>query len=310
MSLLDCVHLATNEIYRMDYACELDPKVRVANKFYNRIRSHLNDLELVEPERQRPSHDKLRHFKEEDKYGVIKPKELESLLSAYELKPHETIKCDKLEANSLAKLLFSKSGFHEPASTEYLIEDLSINDRHRNSFLGGHSTYNTRNENKLAHIRDCQQKMYIKEKARELVNKIDHQLMTQNRLDANIENEIKELVRIDRDNGNVLLVKGKHSLVRKDFRRASEYLRDALKNECALEELAKNFLSESLNEEGIIHFTSNQHERATECFTEALSLNSDNESAKLHLEMSQRKMLQDRRPIGFRGLTQSHQRRR
>jgi tetratricopeptide (TPR) repeat protein len=295
----------------MEAIIETDPSIKKIKKFYSRIRSHIEELSLLPKERATPIADKLKGIDDEAKYGLISHRQLRLLLNAYDQNPDEPLKCDKIEAGNLAKLLFSKASFHNPSSTDYLVEDLRINDFGRNSFLGGHSTYATSEENKLSHLRECQRKMYLTERVKVVSAEMDQLLKTQTRLTPAIDKSIDELLVSGPNNSDVLIVIGKRSLVQKRYDLAIEQLKNALDKDCANVELARQNLSEALFKKGLMHFQKEEHEKASECFNESLQNDPEHQGSRLHLELVQKKMMQKvPRRFGTADTTRLYQRRR
>lgn len=298
----------------MEFVIEKDATRRSINKFYARIRSHLDDLSLQGPEKATPVSDKLQDISEEDKYGFIKPENLNILLEAYDRQPNKPLRCDDFEAGNLARMLFSKAGFHNPSSTDYLVEDLKINDVNRNSFLGGHSTYVNYiigKENKLGFLRECQRKMFLSERVKQIMGEIESALETQPILTPDMENEINGLISSGPNNSDVKILIGKRLIIQRRFDQAINELETALDNDCTNFELAKQSLSVALFQKGYKLYQGGEYEQASNCFNKSLEKNPDHKGSKLHLSLVQEKMMEQApRRFGTINPNKSHQRRR
>lgn len=282
----------------MDEFIESDRADKATKKFYNRVRNYLDDLLMAPPDMGCPVTERLRGRPEENKYGFIPQDQLKMILNIHDAQPDKPAQCNQFEAGTLAKLLFSKASFHNATSTDYLIEDLKINDVARNSFLGGHSTYVTSEENSLTHLRSCQRKMFITDKVKQVCDAMDSELKTQTVLSEEVEKQIEELIKVGGGNNDVLIVKGKHAIVQKRYNEAVELLDKAIRNECVNIELAKQNLSVAYLNEGLKFYTQKEYDKASDYFNESLKNNLNNESAKLHLDMIQMRMLQEKRSFG------------
>lgn len=270
-----------------------NPESRAISKFYDRIRSHLDDIEPPTLDEATPICDRLKDIKEEDVYGVISKPEFEAILKSYDDQSEKPTKCDRFEAGSFAKLLYSKPGFHHPAATAYLVGQLKLKDKNRDSFLGGHSTYKTSEENSITNIRMFQQKNYIRERTKELLDALESEET------PNIEKEIENLFRMDRRNANILAVSGRYNMKMRFFEPAIKHLKEAEALGCDHIELVRKYLSEALYHKGVELFSKSVYEQAHEIFWQSLVYNSANKGSELHMQMCTDKINERRRPIGY-----------
>lgn len=279
----------------MDNSDRTDPQLRDVEKFYARIRKHLDDIEPAPAGRKKPVADKLRDLKDNEKYGEIEEKELKTILENYNASSDKPVKCDRLMAGSFAKLLYSKPGFHHPSSTDYLVESLNIKDHDRDTFLGGHSTYATPNDISLEAILKHRTRTYIKNRSGELLDKLDKDSWSEIK-----DDDVKEVYKVDPNDGNALAVRGKYNLRKRQYTRAVADLKEALNSNCDYTERVKHDLGEAYYQRGLELFAAGTQflGEANMCFREALDLDPNHEGAKLHLQLSMNRLEKTHRPFG------------
>lgn len=267
---------------------------RSLEKFYARIRLYLDDIKQVPEGTKKPLSDKLKDLNDEQKYGLIKRTELEMLLLNYDETSERSTKCERLLEGSFAKLLYSKPGFHHPSSTDYLVEDLNIKECERDSFLGGHSTFSTPEENSLAGITEHHLKMYIKNRAKELLDLMDDE----SALPGTLDDDVGELSNKDPQNGNTFAVRGKHHFIRKRYQQAVDDLKRALESNCDYMEKVRLTLSEACYKVGMNLYSRNKFDQANFSFQESLIFNPQHDGSRLHTEMCIREIQKSNRRFG------------
>ena len=288
----------------MDSYRTSNPESRAVAKFYDSIRFHLDDIVPPTPSETSRIRDRLRDVKEEDAYGLISKAEFEAILQAYDGNSDKPTKCDRFEAGSFAKLLYSKPGFHHPDATAYLVGELKLKDKNRDSFLGGHSTYETPEQNSISNIKKFQQKIYIRERTKELFDAMEIEP-----LDPRIQQDIDDLFKIDDRDPNILAVSGRYNMKIRYFEPAIKFLKDAEALGCDHIVLVKKYISEALYHRGAELFGKYDYERAHETFCESLLYDNTNEGSILYQRMCSNKIAEQRRPIGY-GPDTFHSRRR
>lgn len=238
--------------------------------------------------------------KEEEIYGVISKKEFDLILSQYDKlqakqdTENDSVKCDQVKGGSLARLLFSKPGFHHPDSTIYLIDELKIRDKNRDSFLGGYSNNCPSSQDRIDSLLERQKRMHIREEARTLYNLLEKKTEAV----GNFTESVCELVRLDPLNGDALGVRGKFSLEGKNYEHAIIDLESSLRYGCWDEATLKKDLSIAYYEEAARQYARNQYRDAFDKYTMALHHDNTHEGARLGLSMCHGKLSTVERQFG------------
>lgn len=254
-------------------------------KFYQTVCLHLDDLEL-RPEDiiNTQKNENLSSDKplEEELYGKIMKDEFIKILNLYEKQQEsqelqeKPVTCNGVVGGSYAKLLFSKTGFHHPGSTSYLVKHLQIRNVHRNSFLGGHSTFCPTSDEELAGLKKNHDKILIKQITDRALNYIDS-----NQLDL-AKKEITAAYNMDERNGDVLATRGRYYSARKEYSTAVRFLKSALDHGPHNEHDVRMHLSDTLYFYGLASYRRRDFKDAKRLLTDALEYNPSNEGARLH----------------------------
>ena len=284
----------------MNYSQNLDPRIKAAKTLCDKIRCQLDNLDLsLDDSCQNSSSSSAENVAEEERFGVIKKEEFEAILKAYDQQQtvsalaDKVVKCDKVKGGSFAKLLQSRSGFHHLGSTAYLVDDLGIKDRARNSFLGGHSTYDFDENDSLTTIKKQQTKLHITG-----ASKIIHELISSGRTDL-AKSEVDKVMKLDCNHPDALASRGHLGSVRKEYNGAIGDLTRALESGgCSEPARVSLILSEALCERGMEAYRCCNYANAVDDFTESIKYNGANENAKLHLNISRDNLFKQRRPFG------------
>lgn len=267
----------------MNTILDLNPRVKAREKFYNKIRNQLAEIDLPDQSTL------IRKDLDGSKFGQIPEKHTELISAKYEQQQTSSeskskpVKCD-IPCGSYAKLLFSKPAFHNPGSTGYLVEHLYIKDHNRNSFLGGPSNYDVREDDKLEKHRDKQLFMFIRNE-----NKRVFQLLDENKIQE-AENLHRELFKLDPQHPDSLAGLGRFQFIVKDYKKSIESYRSALTSGCADPNYVSKHLSSALFQDGFSYFQRHDYQQAANIFSLALAENPENNDALLHKNLCEDKI--------------------
>lgn len=295
----------------MSFRYEVDVKLRVREKFYSKVRHYLEDIEsdsgqnhttAIAP-RQDLTH--ISNLKEENLYGVISKTEFDSVLKAYDRQQEDLkssnnpVQCDQVRGGSFAKLLFSKPGFHNPGSTKELVGILRLKDTNRESFLGGHSAFNTSYDNSLESIENKQLELCIREEAKRI-----YDLIVRRQDEDKITDALYKLTKMNHDNGDIYAVVGRWALRCKQYEKSISQFELALVKNCWDTNSIATDLAEACCALGLQFYTKGDFAPALDLYTRALSLNYNSvdrditETARLHICLCQDGLAQQRRRFG------------
>jgi len=293
----------------MSVSNDPEGKVRLRRRFYNNARLILennpigwkgdeldsNSDALISPEGSDQS-------PENGVYGIISDNEIRSIIDIYDSQREEgssrgskAIECDQIRGGSYAKLLFSKPGFHNPSSTSYLIGNLRIRDRGRESFLSGYSDYLPSRDDSIETLVQNQIESQIRKSAKEIYEMINDQ---KTEIDSTIANKIDELVNLDAANGDTLAVSGKWAFRQKRYDQAILDLSNALVNNCWDPESTKVDLCRAYYEASLYLYARGEYQEAFDRIEQSIKLDESNEGAVLHRGLCVKKMQDMRRPFG------------
>lgn len=262
----------------------IDQNERELNSFYEKVRHHLDDLESAPSDDCATSRlDPWKDLKEEDLYGNVTKKELSLLLQSYDSQQEnkeledEPVKCKEVFGHNFARLLHSKPGFHHFGSTSYLVQDLKINDTHRNSFLNGHTSYRLNEDEKLDYIYKQHHQIAI----------INHLSLANKYLDKNAikeaKEEIEKALQIDPKYGDSIGTLARLQTMEKKYDEAFSNFELALKCDLRNPTEIKNHYSEALSQVGMIEYFKKNYVRAMEFYEKSLQLDGNHHNSKLHL---------------------------
>lgn len=275
---------------------EPDPIIRSRENFYKKVRHYLEEVEdnsdFTEPQ---PPIAKFRISDEDPSkyYGVIKPAEMEKILEAYERRQNKAnlkdlpVVCDDIKPNSFEKLLFSKPAFHHLNSTNYLLEELGIKDYSRNSFLGGLSNYDVKNEDLVSGIRKQNKEIRFKLS----LEKFDKFLAEGNREEC--KKILDELCDLDYEHPDLLHARGQLYVADERYDDAIRVLQRSY-NSKKIQKTGE-FISECLYRVGASQFHKGQIDLALESFKESVKYNPENHGSRLHVAMCVEKIQQRHR---------------
>lgn len=275
------------------------------NKFFQKLRLDINLIETELSNSPLPQQEERQtsSTSSEDKlYGVVSREEFQNILSSYENQQNSSdlknkpVTCDKVSGKCFAKLLYSKPGFHHPGSTDHLVQDLKINDVHRNTFLGGVSNYIVNEDGNLTGLWQKRRNLILK------VNVDNAAKFLAEGKPAEARKLIDLTLKDDPNNGYALAVR-------------AQYYRENLKFDLAIEDLTKVLQEDSFKDKkkiyeglgvstyeiGLRSYHRNDFQAAINKFDEVLryakeceaaDLKKEVEGAKLHKEICKTKLSQ------------------
>lgn len=261
-----------------------DPE-RELFKFYDRVRLHLDDLDLEKDDTHKvQSYDQRSCDKpsEAELFGFITKDEFIKVLNSYDEQQRsqnlqdKPVACDKIVGGNYAKLLYSKPGFHHLNSTSHLVKSLEIRNIHRSSFLVGHSTFCANKDEEISGLKETQKNMLIKQITDRAIEYINS-----NQLDLACK-EINRAYNLDSRNGDVLATRGRYYMAKNDHVDAIKFFKSALNHKPHDENNIRFYLSDSLYQQGVVQYNRTEYKKARDLLSDALKYNLDNQGAKLH----------------------------
>lgn len=276
-----------------------NPRVRMLNKLYSRLRTYCTQESQEDPSASqlalRDEHDP-RKIPEDKLYGQISKEDFEKILQVYDSRQSTSskdkdkpVQCDKVPGKSYAKLLFSRPGFHNMDSTSYLVDDLRIKDTQRDSFLGGHTKYDTNRDDNIANLMRIQQSIMLNN-----MSKQAQQLMD-NKMTKEANQVIKQMGDIDDKNVDYLFTRARYKYETSNTESAVEDFRRAL--QCRPHDVVlRQWLSDALCNLSKKEYQRMDFKKALDICCEALDHNPDNAAAQMHQSMCRDK-IQERIPF-------------
>lgn len=283
----------------------VDPLDRELIAFFDKMRTQMRKIKAPLSNQNEHINRLLRdsEVKQDDGlYGVIKQSDMQLLLSEYDKQLRlnngvieKPLTCDAITGKSYAKLLHSRRGFHNPASTAILVEKLGINDVRMDSFLGGHSTYLVREGEDVSSLRKRNRATNIR-----VIAKRFHQALADEE-DKDKRAAILELdnmLKLDPKDSNSIACRGLLAYSEGLHTEAAADLREALKGSIERVEEVRAKLVISLYEIGMKFFNTCKYNEAISHFDEALKHDPKHAGSDLHKRISHDKL---NSRVGVRG---------
>lgn len=253
------------------------------------IQQQVEEPKLITNPRSRKSKFKGQADRPGELFGSISRSEFEKILETYERQQlaegqrENPVFCKKVDGDSFDKLLHSKVGFHHLASTDFLLEDLNINDLTRYTFLGGQvGSYDLFEGEDLRSLIKKHSKIYIRQYLHEAWHYLSCFDKTTGANSQIAKDRIDMACRLDPDNGDVLACLGRYYFLKEDITRATNLFERALKTKLDDPAKAKMSFADCYYELGLRAYNREKNQEALKLFENALELHPVYEGAKIH----------------------------